>query len=78
MKKTLWVVQIDLLDHAQCEGHDTGLIGCSVFGVLFEETKDAYHVSSWVSGEMLDGPDSDTYAIAKRAVLRVKKLIKWG
>jgi hypothetical protein len=67
------IVRIVFLDHCHGIGSETELMPCEVFGVLYKETKEAYHVACWIGdGEINE--NTDTYAIAKCVVGEVQKL----
>ena len=71
--RKLRIVRIVFLDHCHGIGSETDLMPCEVFGVLYKETKNSYHVASWIGDGEID-ENTDTYAIAKSVVGEVQKL----
>ena len=71
--RKLKIVKITFLDHCHGIGSETDLMPCEVFGVLYKETKNSYHVASWIGDGEID-ENTDTYAIAKSVVGEVQKL----
>jgi len=66
------VVRIDFLDHCQNDGGDANLIRCTVWGVLYRESAEAYHVSVWGAEGKVSGDNCTTFAIAKGVVLAIR------
>ena len=67
------VVRITFYDHSSCPGHETGVLQCTVYGLLYEEDALAYHVASWVTGGNPKDHNSETFAILKSAVIKIKR-----
>lgn len=75
-KPTLPVVEIRFLDHAQCMGEDVTPIPITVYGLLIKETEDAYHVASWLTGNVLNGDQNEGFAIVKHKGIKLRVLAK--
>jgi hypothetical protein len=67
------VVSITFYDHSSCPGNETGVLQCTVYGLLYEENELSYHVASWVTNGNPKDHNSETFAILKSAVIKVKK-----
>jgi hypothetical protein len=71
MKKHIHV--INFLDHCQVTGGMTEPIKCTVVGFLVTQDAKAYYVASWIAGDEVDH-NSDTYAILKSTVTKIRKV----
>lgn len=69
-----WLVQIDFWDHSSGNGKNVGLVACTVWGVLFEESERAYHVCPWRGDGDFKSENSDAYAIEKHAVIHLEHI----
>lgn len=68
------LVRIEFDDHSHAIGGEAEVIPCVCWGVLYNETKKAYFVSSWMSDGKLNGENSDTYCILKGCVTKFSKI----
>lgn len=74
MKQKLPLVRIDFDDHAQTTGGEANHVTCTVFGILYRESKKAYYVTSWISDGEFNGINSDTYCVLKGTVIKFQKI----
>jgi hypothetical protein len=49
------------------------VLKCTVYGLLYEEDALAYHVASWVTGNNPKDHNSETFAILKSTVIKIKR-----
>lgn len=71
--KKRWLVRCDFWDHTDSD-NDPGLLHCTVWGVLTETTKTAYHILKWETAKDPKNPNSEFWAIAKSAVINLEKI----
>lgn len=72
-KKRPWLVRIDFLDHCASNGAETGLVPCTVWGLLVHDTPREVHVLSWLAFNS-NNHNSEVYCLLKHKGMRVTKI----
>lgn len=73
-KKQFHLVRVDFDDHSHMVGGHSEVVKCTVWGILYKETKEAYYVSNWMSDGEVCGMNSDTYCIRKHKGIKLTKI----
>lgn len=72
----LELVRVDFLDHSDCKSEVSGLIPCTVWGLLLKETKQSLHILKWCADSNAYDDNSETWCILKHQVIVIDR-IRW-
>lgn len=69
------MVILHFWDHSKCGG-PARVIPCKVRGLLYQESKEAYHIVTWSSDGCID-ENAESYAILKKTLIEPMRQVGW-